>query len=147
MVINVLTDNDNRANADIRSAVGKNKAKMAESGSVLFMYDHRGKLEVPAVLDEEQLVDAAIEADVEDFELIDGDEEETSVVFVDPKDTAAMSDAIKSLGYESGVKMSLVYVTKAPVEVTDEEFEKNMQVIDALEELDDVDSVEHNMSN
>mmetsp|Transcript_19380 Transcript_19380/g.23088 ORF Transcript_19380/g.23088 Transcript_19380/m.23088 type:complete len:295 (+) Transcript_19380:144-1028(+) len=147
LVINVLTDNDNRANADVRSAVGKNNAKMAESGSVLFMYDRRGKLEVPVVLDEEQLMDAAIEADVEDFELMAGDEEESSVVYVEIKDTSAMSDAIKSLGYESGLKMSLIYRTKAPVEVSEEEFEKNMLVIDALEDLDDVDSVEHNMSN
>lgn len=147
-VINVLTDNDNRANADVRAAVGKNNAKMAEQGSVLFMYDRRGMLEVPAVLDEEQLLDAAIEADVEDFELVDGEEEEeSSVVYVEPKDTSAMADAIKSLGFESGVKMSLIYKTKAPVEVSEDEFEKNMQVIDALEELDDVDSVEHNMSN
>ena len=43
--------------------------------------------------------------------------------------------------------MGLVYVSKAPVECSDEEFEKNMEIIDALEELDDVDSVEHNMSN
>jgi len=147
LVINVLTDNDNRANADVRSAIGKNNAKMAESGSVLFMYDHKGKLEVPVVLDEEQLMDAAIEADVEDFELMAGDEEESSVVFVEIKDTGAMSDAIKSLGFESGLKMSLIYRTKAPVEVSEEEFEKNMLVIDALEDLDDVDSVEHNMSN
>lgn len=147
LVINVLTDNDNRANADIRSAVGKNNAKMAEQGSVLFMYDRRGKLEVPSVLDEEQLLDAAIEADVEDFELVASDEEESSVVYVEPKDTSTMADAIKSLGFESGVKMSLIYMTKAPVEVSEEEFEKNMLVIDALEELDDVDSVEHNMSN
>jgi len=147
LVINVLTDNDNRANADVRSAVGKNKAKIAEQGSVLFMYDHRGKLEVASVLDEEQLLDAAIEADVEDFELMAGDEDGSSVVYVEPKDTAAMADAIKSLGHETGVKMSLIYKTKAPVEVSEEEFEKNMLVIDALEELDDVDSVEHNMSN
>lgn len=147
LVINVLTDNDNRANADVRSAVGKNNAKMAEQGSVLFMYDRRGKLEVPSVLDEEQLLDAAIEADLEDFELTMGDEEGSSVVYVEPKDTSAMADAIKSLGHETGVKMSLIYMTKAPVEVAEDEFEKNMLVIDALEELDDVDSVEHNMSN
>lgn len=147
LVINVLTDNDNRANADIRSTVGKNKAKMAEQGSVLFMYDRRGMLEVPSVLDEEQLLDAAIEADVEDFELVAIEEEESSVVYVEPKDTSTMADAIKSLGFESSVKMSLIYKTKAPVEVSEEEFEKNMLVIDALEELDDVDSVEHNMSN
>lgn len=147
LVINVLTDNDNRANADVRSAVGKNNAKMAEQGSVLFMYDRRGKLEAPSQLDEEQLLDAAIEADVEDFELMAGDEQGSSVVYVEPKDTSAMADAIKSLGHDTGVKMSLVYMTKAPVEVTEDEFEKNMLVIDALEELDDVDSVEHNMSN
>jgi len=153
LVINVLTDNDNRANADVRSAVGKNNAKMAESGSVLFMYEHVGKLEVPIVLDEEQLMDAAIDADVEDFELVVGgdgedEEEEGSVVYVEIKDTSAMAEAIKSLGCdESSVKMNLVYKTKAPVEVTEEEFEKNMVVIDALEELDDVDSVVHNMSN
>ena len=55
-----------------------------------------------------------------------------------------MADAIRSLGHDD-VKTSLVYVSKAPVEVSDEDYEKNMQVIDALEELDDVDSVEHNM--
>ena len=58
-----------------------------------------------------------------------------------------MLEAVKGLGFEEGVKMSLVYLTKAPVEVSDEDFENNMNIIDALEELDDVDSVEHNMSN
>lgn len=53
---------------------------------------------------------------------------------------------MRSLGYED-VKVSLAWVSKAPVEVSDEDFEKNMDIIDALEELDDVDSVEHNMSN
>lgn len=42
---------------------------MAESGSVLFMYDRKGKVEVPAVLDEEALLGAAIEAGCEDMDL------------------------------------------------------------------------------
>lgn len=50
-----------------------------------------------------------------------------------------MADAVRSLGKED-VKVSLVYVSKAPVEVSDDEFEKNMEIIEALEELDDVDS-------
>lgn len=57
-----------------------------------------------------------------------------------------MVDAVKSLGHEDA-KMTLAYVSKAPVECTDADFDKNMGIIDALEELDDVDSVEHNMSN
>jgi transcriptional/translational regulatory protein YebC/TACO1 len=51
------------------------------------------------------------------------------------------------MGLADGAKMSLTYVSKAPVECSDEDFEKNMAIVDALEELDDVDSVEHNMSN
>merc|ERR1711966_384606 len=137
----------NRANADVKSAMGKNKGKLAESGSVLFMYDLRGKIEIPAVADEEDLLMAAIDNDVDDMELVDGDEEGTSIVYTDPKETAAMFAAVESIGLGEGSKMSLTHVSKAPVECSEEDFEKNMKIIDALEDLDDVDSVEHNMSN
>mmetsp|Transcript_16921 Transcript_16921/g.23945 ORF Transcript_16921/g.23945 Transcript_16921/m.23945 type:complete len:288 (-) Transcript_16921:27-890(-) len=146
MVINVLTDNSNRASADVKSTVGKRDGKIAEQGSVLFMYDRKGKVEVNAVLDEEELFMAAIDAGVDDLELLEGDVEGTSIVYTDPKDTNLMLEAVRGMGHEE-VKSSLIYLTKAPVEVSEEEFEKNMDIIDALEELDDVDSVEHNMSN
>lgn len=126
--------------------MNKRNAKIAEQGSVLFMYDRKGKVEVPAVVDEEQLLDAAIEADVDDFLLEEGDDEGTSVVYVEPTDSANMLGAINGMGLEDA-KMSLAWISKAPVECTDEDFEKNMAIIEALEELDDVDSVEHNMSN
>jgi transcriptional/translational regulatory protein YebC/TACO1 len=145
-VINVLSDNANRANADVKSTVNKRNAKIAEQGSVLFMYDRKGKVEVAAVVDEEQLLDAAIEADIDDFLLEEGEEEGTSLIYVEPKDANNMAEAVKGMGFEE-TKMSLAWVSKAPVECSDEDFEKNMQVIEALEELDDVDSVDHNMSN
>ncbi|KAL7466590.1 hypothetical protein ACHAXS_006885 [Conticribra weissflogii] len=144
-IINVLSDNANRSTADVRSAVVKKQGKMAEQGSVLFMYDLKGKIEIPSVVDEEELLMAAIEAEIDDVELVEGDEEGTSVVYTDPKETGAMFDAVKGMGLEA--KMSLAHVSKAPVECTEEDFEKNMAIIDALEDLDDVDSVEHNMSN
>jgi len=152
MVINVLTDNDNRANEKVRVAVNKNNGKMAEQGSVLFMYDRKGKLEVPSdvVIDEEVLLEAAIEFDIDDFELIPSEnDDEPNVVYVEPKDTNNMFEALKSLECtkDKEMKMELVYVSKAPVEVSDSDFEANMKIIDALEDLDDVDSVEHNMSN
>lgn len=147
IVINVLSDNANRATADVRSTVNKRSGKIAEQGSVLFMYDRKGKIEVPnAVLDEEKLLDAAIESGIEDFVLQEGDEEGSSVVLVEPTDCASMFDTVKGMGYEDA-KMSLTWISKAPVECTEEDFEKNMEIIEALEELDDVDSVEHNMSN
>ena len=111
------------------------------------MYDLKGKIEIPSVVDEEELMMAAIDNDVEDMELLDGDEEGTSIVYTDPKECNAMFEAVKSMGLGEGAKMSLSHVSKAPVECSEEEFEANMKIIDALEELDDVDSVEHNMSN
>lgn len=105
----------------------------------------KGKLEVDAVLDEEEVLMAAIEAGCEEMEMVEGDEEGTTIVYSEPGETNLMFEAIKSLGHEP--KMNLCYVSKAPVECTEEDFEKNMEIIDALEELDDVDSVEHNMSN
>jgi transcriptional/translational regulatory protein YebC/TACO1 len=146
IVINVLSDNANRANSDIKSTVNKRHAKIAESGSVLFMYDRKGKVEVSAEVDEEKLLDAAIEADIDDYLLEGGDEEGTSVVYVEPTNSANMLGAINGMGFEEA-KMSLAWVSKAPIECNDEDFEKNMAIIEALEELDDVDSVEHNMSN
>lgn len=142
-----MSDNPNRSTADVKSAVNKNNGKLAESGSVLFMYDLKGKVEIPSEVDEEELLMAAIDAGVDDMELVDGDEEGTSIVYTDPKETSLLFDAVKSMGLEEGSKMSLSHVSKAPVECSEEDFEKNMKIIDALEDLDDVDSVEHNMSN
>ena len=63
----VLSDNANRATADVKSTANKRQGKIAEQGSVLFMYDKKGKIEVPALVDEESLLDVAIEADIDDF--------------------------------------------------------------------------------
>lgn len=63
----MLSDNANRASADVKSTVNKRQAKIAEPGSVLFMYDRKGKVEVRAVLDEEELLDAAIDSGIDDF--------------------------------------------------------------------------------
>jgi YebC/PmpR family DNA-binding regulatory protein len=147
MIINVLSDNNNRATSDVRSTVNRREGKMAESGSVMFMYDRKGRVDVPAELDEESLLDAAIAAGCDDYELVSGDEPGTTFIYTDPKEAAMMLEAVNSLGHEENVKISLVYVSKALVECTDSDFEKNMEIVDALEALDDVDSVEHNMSN
>ena len=153
MVINVLSDNNNRAISDVKSAVNKRDGKIAEAGSVLFLYDRRGVVEVPtATLDEEAVLEAAIDAGIEeDYEIIVADEDDptssTTYIYTDPKEVSKMVEAVNAMGFDEGVKMSLRYITKAPVECSDEDFEKNMAIIDALEDLDDVDSVEHNMSN
>jgi YebC/PmpR family DNA-binding regulatory protein len=152
-VVNVLTDNNNRATSDVKAIINRCEyGKMAESGSVLFMYDRKGMVEVDAgeLLDEEALLEAAIETGCDDMDMVNdesGSGGKKTIIYTDPKQVSLMLDAVKKMGYEQGVKMSLVYVSKAPVQCSDDDFEKNMQLVEALEDLDDVDSVEHNMSN
>lgn len=147
LVIHVLTDNNNRATADVRSAVNKRDGKMAETGSVLFLYDKKGCIQVPTLLEEEAVLEAAIEAGCSDMEFIVTDDGNCRV-YTDPVETMTMYQAIQSITTDAvALQMSLNYISKAPVECSDEDFEKNMDMIDALEELDDVDRVEHNMAN
>ena len=98
----------------------------------LFMYDRKGKVEVDTELDEESVLEAAIEAGVDDYEIIPGDEKGSSILLTDPKEVSLMNEAIHSLGHKE-TKMSLGYISKAPVEVSEEEFESNMGIIEALE--------------
>ena len=62
--------------------MNKRQAKIAEPGSVLFMYDRKGKVEVEAELDEEELLEAAIEAGCEDMELVPVREVQIDVSFL-----------------------------------------------------------------
>lgn len=145
-IINVLSDNANRASANVKAAVNKLQGKIAEQGSVAFMYDRKGKIVVQGSVDEDQLFEAAIEAGCDDLEISEGEEEGTTIVYSNPKEMSLMVEALKSIDSDIS-KYDLCYVSKAPVECNEEDFEKNMKIIDALENLDDVDSVEHNMSN
>jgi len=152
VIIHVLSDNANRANSDVSNIVNKRKFKMAESGSVLFMYDKFGLLSLEGKVDEEQLMDIAIEAGVDDIIVEEGIESAdggaTTDVFTDASSIAALRDGVMSaFSIDDPLEIKLVYKSKAPVEVSDEEFEMNMAAIDALEDLDDVSHVEHNMSN
>jgi len=149
LIIHVLSDNANRANSDVSNAVNKGKIKMAESGSVLFLYDKMGAVKVNSVVDEELVMDVAIDCGVDDFlvEEGEGEDEGTTNVFASMEDVRPLRDGLAGkLGVED-LDIRIVYKSKAPVTCGEEDFEKNCDVIDALEDLDDVSHVEHNMDN
>jgi YebC/PmpR family DNA-binding regulatory protein len=157
-VINVLTDNGNRAAADVKSTVKKNDGKVAQSGSVLFSYDKKGCLKGTGKCSEEQLLEVAIDAGCDDMEFLpyssedddkDDDDEEVDgggIVYVAPGDLSRMKEAMKAVLKLDPIT-SFVHVPKAPVMLSDVDYEANLLLIEALEALDDVDSVEHNMLN
>ncbi|CAN0139647.1 unnamed protein product [Laminaria digitata] len=144
MVITALTDNVNRAIAEVKTAWRKHGLKQAAQGSVLFQFEKRGRVEVQGEVDEEQVIEAAIEAEVDDVEVVEGDDEGTSWVLTQPKDLMTLADALSKVGITGETGLALI--PSGLAEVDDATMERNLSAIEALMELEDVDMVDHNMA-
>ena len=149
IIINCLSDNKNRAVSEVNTVIKKTGSTVASAGSVLFNFQSKGRLIVTKEIDEDTLLELAIEGGCEgDVDLTEPDEERdgetaAAAVLTEPTELGMVQSALQEAGYAcSG---SLVHVPLAPVEVSAEDEEANYKTIDALEALDDVDSVEHNM--
>lgn len=134
VMVECATDNKNRTYPEVRLAFTKNGGSMAEQGSVAFQFSRKGVIRVKGTGDEIEL--AAIEAGADDIFT----EEETSetVVHTAPTDLAKVRDQLKSAGLEV-VDAELTYVPNNTLEITDKETaRKVMNLMNALEDLDDV---------
>jgi len=151
MIINCLSDNNNRASADVAMIVKKGGCNMASSGSVIFNFARKGRLALMKKVDEEELLELAIEAGVEgDVSLEEPDpegrndgDEVKSVVLTEAAELGVVQNALQEAGYECNGE--LVHVPNTLITCSDEDAEVNYATIDKLEELDDVTNVEHNM--
>uniref|UniRef100_A0A7S1XKC8 Transcriptional regulatory protein n=2 Tax=Phaeomonas parva TaxID=124430 RepID=A0A7S1XKC8_9STRA len=149
LLINVLSDNANRAATQVKTAIKKGGLTAAASGSVAFNFDRRGRLEVKGLLDEEEVLEVAIEADVDDYEMStakNDDDEDITVIFTAPESMSALGSALGEMDGVEGVTPSLVNVPKSLMDCEDEDYDINVAAIDLLLESDDVDSVDHNMN-
>ena len=152
-LVNVVTDNGNRAANDINLVGKKSDFKAGSKGSVAFNFDKKSRIDVNAVLEEDPLLELCLESDVDDFDLrtevtgnpTDPTEEGKSVVFVNTDDMTKLRDALMGAGYECSAR--LTYVPKAGYrEVSSEEdFQRNLDAIEKFEACDDVDCVDHDM--
>ena len=136
-----LTDNRNRAVSDVRHAFAKHGGNLGENGCVAWMFDRKGRLEIPAAgLTEDALMEHLIEAGGEDFAL----EEENFVVTCDPEDFGRVRDYFKENGLHPH-DADLVLVPKTTVPLGEEKTAAQViRLIDALEDLDDVQKISSN---
>jgi YebC/PmpR family DNA-binding regulatory protein len=136
-----LTDNRNRTAADVRSAFTRAGGSLGATGSVAFQFERNGEIVIDksAAPDEEALLMAVMEAGGNDLE--DNDDE---FVLTAPGDVMAVKAALEAQGIQvRGAELSMR--AKQPVEVTVDTVRKILRLVDALEELDDVQDVYHNM--
>jgi YebC/PmpR family DNA-binding regulatory protein len=140
-LIECLTDNKNRAAMEVRTAMTRNGGTMADPGSVSYMFTRKGVIIVPASQDqgdigEDEVLDAVLDAGVEDVEDLDGSFE----VVCEPTDLIAVRSALKDAGIEYD-SADASFVPSVNVDVDAEGAAKVVKLIDALEDCDDVQNV------
>ncbi|MBO5105331.1 MAG: YebC/PmpR family DNA-binding transcriptional regulator [Clostridia bacterium] len=141
VIVEALTDNRNRTAGDLRHYFDKFGGNMGQPGSVTFMFNRQGVITIDAEgLDEDTVMEAALEAGAEDFNAEDGIYEITTA----PNDMGAVRDALEAAGY-SFLSAEVAYVPTTTTALTDpDDITKMEKLIDILEENDDVQDIWHN---
>ena len=145
ILIECLTDNRNRAVSDVRVAVTRNGATMADGGSVQRLFSRKGVVQVASKQDdktitEDDLLEATLETDVEEIE----DEGEGFTIISDPNDLVEVRKAVQAAGFDyESAEVSFVASFEQLIDSV-EDAEKIEKIIDALEDSDDVQNVFHN---
>lgn len=141
ILIEALTDNRNRAAAELRMAFSKNGGNLGETGCVSWMFAQKGVVALAPPIDEEHLLEASLEGGAESYELIDDGK---SDVFTDVENLEALSQILKGKGF-TVTDVELRWIPSNTVEVSDSEQARSLfKLIDALEALDDVQNVTAN---
>lgn len=142
ILIECLTDNKNRAAAEVRLAVSRNGGTMADPGSVSYQFARKGVIVVAKAegTTEDSILEAVLEVGVEDLE-INGDQ---FVITTDPSSMVAVRTALQNAGidYESA---DVEFVSSMAIQVDVDTARKAIALIDALEDQDDVQNVYSNL--
>jgi YebC/PmpR family DNA-binding regulatory protein len=138
--VECLTDNRNRAGAEIRSIFTRNGGSMAEPGAVAWQFHRKGVVILPKAVAEDDLMLVALDAGAEDI----ADQGDTWQVTSAPQDLPRLRDALDQAGiaYDSA-EVTMIPDTSVPLE-TESDAKRVLNLIDALEDHDDVQNVYSN---
>ena len=140
IMVDCMTDNRNRTVAEVRHVFSKRGGNMGTDGCVAFMFNQKGIISLVPGVDEDSVMEVALEAGAED--IVTNDDGSIDV-FTTPDDYAVVKDALDGAGFEA----QSAEVTMHPdntVSLDLDDAQKAIAMIDAFEELDDVQQVYSN---
>lgn len=140
VMVDCMTDNRNRTVAEVRHAFSRHGGNMGTSGAVSFIFTAAGVLSYPDDASEDALVEAALEAGAEDVVKLDGRIE----IVTTPERFVATRDAMIAAGHEPD-NAEVTMRADSQLTLHGEEAEKMLRLLDALEDLDDVQNVYSNV--
>ena len=137
VIVECLSDNRNRTGSDVRSTFTKNGGSMAEPGAVSWQFERKGVVVVPKELSEDELMEVALDAGAEDLQ----DQGDTWQLTCAPTDLHQLRTALDGAGvaYDSA-ELMLLPTASVPLD-NEGDARKVLRVLDALEDLDDVQNV------
>ena len=140
VMVDCLTDNKNRTVAEVRHAFTKFGGNLGAEGSVNYLFNHVGQLLYPSGVNEESLMEAAIEAGAED---VVADDDGSIEVLTEPAEFESVRDAMQLAGREpESAQLTMRASTNS--ELGAKEAESMIKLLDMLEDLDDVQEVYSN---
>ncbi|MGR5501663.1 YebC/PmpR family DNA-binding transcriptional regulator [Vibrio sp. DNB22_10_4] len=140
VMVECMTDNRNRTVSGVRHAFSKAGGNLGTDGSVNYLFDKKGVISYAPGLDEDEVMEVALEGGADDIET---GEDGAIDVYTDPTEFGSVKDALDEAGFDaSNAEVTLVPSTKADLD--ESTAPKLLRLIDALEDLDDVQEVYHN---
>lgn len=141
VIVDCLTDNRNRTVAEVRHAFAKAGGNLGTDGSVAYLFNKLGILSYAPSVDEDALMEAALEAGAED--VISYDDDGAVDVMTTPETYLTVKDALIAAGFEPDSSEVTMQAT-IQAELDADDAEKMLHLIDRLEDLDDVQDVYSN---
>ena len=140
VMVETMTDNRNRTVSGVRHAFSKAGGNLGTDGSVSYLFTKKGVINYSNDVDEDLIMEVAIESGADDVEVYD---DKTIDVITTPEDFGSVKDALDEAGFKSeNAEVTLMPSTKAELDI--DTAPKLLRLIDALEDLDDVQEVYHN---
>ncbi|QOQ38887.1 YebC/PmpR family DNA-binding transcriptional regulator [Trueperella pecoris] len=141
LLLECLTDNRNRAASDVRVALTRNGGTLADPGSVAYMFSRKGVVEVPTEgNDEDELLMAVLDAGAEEI----SNEGDIFEILSEPNDVVEVRKALQAAGVDyNSAEVQFVPSMKVAVDV--DTARKVMKLIDAIDDVDDIQAVYSNV--
>jgi YebC/PmpR family DNA-binding regulatory protein len=142
VIVDALTNNVNRTASDVRAAFGKNGGNMGVSGSVAYMFDATAVFGIEGKTADEVL-ELLMEADVDVRDIVE--EDEAVIIYAEPDQFHAVQEAFKTAGITEFTVAELTMLAQNDVTLEADAQAQFEKMIDALEDLEDVQQVYHNV--
>lgn len=141
LMIDCLTDNKNRTAGFVRSTLSKRGGNLGTDGSVSYLFERKGVIVLEKDYDEDKLMEDVLSLDILDFV----SDEEAYTIYTDPNSFISVKDSLVELGYDKFIASEVTFVPNSYLSLDEETTEKVCLLIDALNDLDDVQAVYHNL--